>query len=44
MATESNPSDHCARCERRLSIRQAMVDWAPVIGKVMVEVLRFFWF
>ncbi|MFE7909892.1 hypothetical protein [Streptomyces albogriseolus] len=43
MATESNPSGHCARCERRLSIRQAMVDWAPVIT-VMVEVLKSFWF
>lgn len=43
MATESHPSGHCERCERRLSIRQAIVDWAPVIT-VMVEVLKSLWF
>lgn len=42
MATESDPSGHCARCERRLSIRQALVDWAFVIT-AMVEVLKSFW-
>lgn len=44
MAEETSPTGHCARCERRLSKRQAVVDWAPVIIKVVWEVVQSFWF
>ncbi|MGQ4382282.1 hypothetical protein [Streptomyces sp. SAS_270] len=43
MTEESSSGDHCARCERRLSFRQAMIDWAPVIVVVIKEVVLLFW-
>jgi hypothetical protein len=43
MATDSDPVGHCVRCGRRLSKRQAVVDWALVISKAVWEVLQFFW-
>ncbi len=42
MAPESDPVGHCARCERR-SRRQALVDWAPVIGQIVWKLLQSFW-
>ncbi|WP_276209439.1 hypothetical protein [Streptomyces dangxiongensis] len=42
MAEEQNDGSRCARCERRRSIRQAVVDWLPVIAVAIKEVVRYF--
>ncbi|MER6259511.1 hypothetical protein ABT203_07935 [Streptomyces sp900105245] len=39
---ETPPNGHCAQCERRRSIRQALVDWMPVIVVVIKEVVQYF--
>jgi hypothetical protein len=44
MTREPSRGDHCERCSRRLSKRQALVDWAPVAIKVIWEMLQNFWF
>lgn len=44
MTEEPAPGDHCARCERRSSTRQAVLDWTPVIVLVIKEVVQFLWF
>ncbi|MFJ4940964.1 hypothetical protein ACIP8U_45010 [Streptomyces pseudovenezuelae] len=44
MAREQTPDSHCAQCGRRLSKRQALVDWAPLAVKVMWDLLQSFWF
>jgi hypothetical protein len=38
---EQFPDDRCTRCECRLSIRQAVVDWVPVIVLVIKEVVQY---
>ncbi|MEU3242950.1 hypothetical protein [Streptomyces sp. NPDC006875] len=42
MTEESSPDGHCARCDRRLSIRQVVVDWVRVIVLV-ITMVRSFW-
>ncbi|MFF9185513.1 hypothetical protein [Streptomyces misionensis] len=42
MAEEQSGDGRCARCEHRLSVRQAITDWAPVIAVVIKEVVRYF--
>jgi hypothetical protein len=44
MAEEFTPNGHCAQCARRQSIRQTVIDWAPVIGLVISGVVQYFWF
>ncbi|GGV75655.1 hypothetical protein [Streptomyces massasporeus] len=41
MAEEQFPDDRCTRCGRRLSFRQAVVDWVPVIVVVIKEVVQY---
>jgi hypothetical protein len=43
MAGESSAADHCAQCEERRSIRQALIDWSPVIAVAIKEVVQLFW-
>ncbi|MET8454714.1 hypothetical protein [Streptomyces sp. NPDC005209] len=43
MTEEKSSGDHRVRSGRRLSIRQALVDWSPVIAKVVYELLQSFW-
>ncbi|WP_268256493.1 hypothetical protein [Streptomyces griseosporeus] len=42
MTEEESVGGRCTRCERRLSIRQAITDWVPVIAVVIKEVVRYF--
>lgn len=40
--TEESPFEgRCAQCARRLLLRQAVIDWAPVITVVIGEVVRY---
>ncbi|MFI0166760.1 hypothetical protein [Streptomyces sp. NPDC017095] len=41
MAEEQSDDGRCARCGRRRSIRQAVVDWVPVIAVVIKEVVQY---
>lgn len=43
MAVEEVPRDRKVRSGRRLLIRQALIDWSPVIAKVVYELLQSFW-
>ncbi|KUM90272.1 hypothetical protein AQI88_38895 [Streptomyces cellostaticus] len=43
MAVEEAPGDRSVRSGRRLLIRQALIDWSPVIAKVVYELLQSFW-
>lgn len=40
--SEMEPEEPCPRCERRLTMRQALVDWGPVIAG-FIDVMRSFW-
>jgi hypothetical protein len=42
MAEEASPGDHCTRCERRLSLRQMVADWLPVIFVAIGEAVQYF--
>ncbi|MFE5140340.1 hypothetical protein ACFRDV_22130 [Streptomyces fagopyri] len=38
-----DPVERCIHCDRRLSMRQATIDWAPVVLGIIHEVLQFVW-
>ncbi|GGV62809.1 hypothetical protein GCM10010277_68380 [Streptomyces longisporoflavus] len=38
-----DPIENCPACQRRLSVRQAVVDWVPVIGLVIASVVQSLW-
>jgi hypothetical protein len=44
VAEEPSPDGRCAQCESRRSKRQAVIDWTPVIFRVIWEVMQSFWF
>ncbi|MFI9648831.1 hypothetical protein ACIHAA_21315 [Streptomyces sp. NPDC052040] len=41
MTEEESVDGRCARCERRLSFRQAVLDWVSVIAVVIKEVVQY---
>lgn len=43
MAEESSTAGRCEQCEERRSVRQALVDWSPVIAVAIKEVVQLFW-
>jgi predicted nucleic acid-binding Zn ribbon protein len=37
------PEQPCAECEKRRKFRQAVIDWAPVIAPIIVDVVLAIW-